>query len=175
METTCNECSDGNKGGKDEHYYSVLGSVRGNDAAFSQSNNAFKYLYACVLRGSTFLHILCFSTAVLLPSHSCWVLYVCTSIPIYSFMDVWLTAAVCMELPWLNRTHFYTRLTPLLHCFVRISNWSGGFYITIPFVDNEVYPWKRYFIRRRGGTSADVCACRAQTGRIVTNYASKCF
>lgn len=59
------------KGEKDKHYYSVLGCARGDDAAFPQSNNVFKYLCVCVLRLSTFLHILCFSTAALLPSHSC--------------------------------------------------------------------------------------------------------
>lgn len=83
METTCNECSDGNKGEKDKHYDSALGCARGDDAAFPQSNNGFKYLYVCILRVSTFLHILCFSTAVLLHSHSC-VLYVWVCVDIYS-------------------------------------------------------------------------------------------
>ena len=76
METTCNECSDGNKGEKDKRHYSGLGCAPGDDAAFSQRNNVFKHLCREVL------HIVCFSTAVMLPSHSC-------------VMYVWLYVCIC--------------------------------------------------------------------------------
>lgn len=47
--------------------------------------------------------------------------------PIYSFTDVWVAAAFCMEPPRVNRSHFYTPLTPSLQCLVCILNRSGGF------------------------------------------------
>lgn len=119
METTCNECSDGNKGEKDKHYYSVVGCAWGDDAAFPQSNNVFKYLCVCAYWELVHFCIFCvflLQRCCLHTAVDCMWESVCASIPIYSFMDVWLTAPVCMVPLWVNRTHFYTRLTPSLHC-----------------------------------------------------------
>lgn len=44
METTFNECSDGNKEEKDKHSYSILGCAHRDDAAFPQSKNV---VYVC--------------------------------------------------------------------------------------------------------------------------------
>lgn len=59
METTSNECSDGNKGDKDKHCYSVPGCAQGNDAAFSQSNNAFLHILFFYRSAVAFMQLMC--------------------------------------------------------------------------------------------------------------------
>ena len=62
METTCNECSDGNKGRKDKHCYSQL--LFTMMLPFLKARlylNTCVFVYVCVLRVGTFLHILSIS------------------------------------------------------------------------------------------------------------------
>lgn len=60
----------------------------------------------------------------------------CAAISIYSFMNVWVTAVVFVELVWVKRTHFHTPSTPLLFC-------AHPELVSISFF-SEVYPWKGY-------------------------------
>lgn len=132
-----------------------------------------------------------FAYSVFFPLHRCClhlaVIRTCVSAsrspppPIYSFTDAWVTAAFCMEPPLVNRSHFYTRLTPSLQCFVCILNRSGGFLYPNPspprlFRQVGGKRWKGTFSRLRSGADADLCLC-AQRQRIEglhTNCANKC-
>lgn len=85
METTCNECSDGNKGGKDKHYYTGAAVHKGM-MLLLPFLEATTYLnaYMCELRISIFLH------DVLFFLHGCCLrMYVFVkSLPTYSFMGI---------------------------------------------------------------------------------------
>lgn len=99
-------------------------------------------------------------------------MFVRTSIPVYSFIDVWLTGPVCKVLLVVNRAHFYTWLTPSLDCLCL----SGiGLVVSItqsPLYTGRCTPGKGLlcFIRMRGGTDVDLCVfvCAEERTRECT-------
>lgn len=87
------------KEGKDKHCYSSLACVRG------------MYVSVCAQLCWELAHF-CIFCVVRLQCCFFSATHTCASIPFYSSAEAWLTAAVCKGILVVNRTNFYTRLTP---------------------------------------------------------------
>lgn len=84
--------------------------------------------------------------------------------PIYFFTGVWLTSPVCMVLLWVNRAHFYTRLTPSLHCLcVSELIWLS---LALLYTGScSCGKGQLHFIWLTGYSDVDLCVCLCVEGR----------